>query len=295
MKMRNFKKNIFILFVMAFVATGVCACGKKEETKPVEEWDEKDFESAANKLESEFDETKKEEKEVTEPESTEEIITYEVSDEIVNSKLSDGLIQIGDDVFREGGYISVAELYEQYSDKYDFTIHYKAEVGLTTKTYDIPYDPEFAPSDIDNNHQSLVMTSKEDPDLAIDWGYYSLDIYNREEKIENKIAFRVLPDSPKAIEYCWLSGNLPYTNNELTEQELVAFLEANGLTKGESEGNYYTEEVSTGEIRGRFTIEEVNRFDYTPSIEFMVTYDPETAKMRPQTKVYLYYFDYIQL
>lgn len=54
-------------------------------------------------------------------ESTEapEDMEYVPTDEIINADLASGYIQIGDDIFREGGYMTVGEFVEKYSKKYD--------------------------------------------------------------------------------------------------------------------------------------------------------------------------------
>lgn len=45
--------------------------------------------------------------------------SYEPLQEIIDADLSSGLVQIGDDIFKNGGYMTVNEFVEQYGDKYD--------------------------------------------------------------------------------------------------------------------------------------------------------------------------------
>ena len=56
---------------------------------------------------------------VSEPEPEVTVFTY--SDEIAKADLESGLVQINDDIFRLGGYYTVAEFVEQFKDRYDIT------------------------------------------------------------------------------------------------------------------------------------------------------------------------------
>lgn len=76
--------------------------------------DEKDVENALDSLAAEEDESSDETS--AEPQA----MPTEPSSEITSAAMSSGLVQIGNDIFQLGGKITVAELYEQYSDKYDF-------------------------------------------------------------------------------------------------------------------------------------------------------------------------------
>ncbi len=47
--------------------------------------------------------------------------SYEPLQEIIDADLSSGLVQIGDDIFKSGGYMTVNEFIAQYGDKYDMS------------------------------------------------------------------------------------------------------------------------------------------------------------------------------
>lgn len=47
--------------------------------------------------------------------------SYEPLQEIIDADLSSGLVQIGDDIFKNGGYMTVNEFIAQYGDKYDMS------------------------------------------------------------------------------------------------------------------------------------------------------------------------------
>lgn len=46
---------------------------------------------------------------------------YEMTDEIKNAAFNSGLVQINNEVFQQGGYITVADFVEKYKDTYDIT------------------------------------------------------------------------------------------------------------------------------------------------------------------------------
>lgn len=72
------------------------------------------------------------------PESSEpEKITFAPTDEIKSAALDSGLIQLNNDIFQRGGYMTVADFVDKYKDSYDITYscpinHFLEEAG----TYD---------------------------------------------------------------------------------------------------------------------------------------------------------------
>ena len=110
------------LFAVCLGAVSMTACGdtkdnKKTKTssKSAEDIDEKDLEDALNKLDEETSkELAKEKEEATEAET-------EPTEEIKNASFRSGYIQIGDTVFRNGCYITVADFVDKYGDKFDMS------------------------------------------------------------------------------------------------------------------------------------------------------------------------------
>ena len=120
----NSKTNkVLAIVLIAAIAVSMSACGSKEqESDP----------STDNQISNVSEMSKSaEENAKTDTEADTEIsteISTEASDgtykpvpEIVNSNLSSGYVQINDDIFRNGGYITIGEFYEKYKDKYDVT------------------------------------------------------------------------------------------------------------------------------------------------------------------------------
>jgi len=121
----NIKKALAVLTVLSVcvIATG---CGSSSSSsKKVSNLDsisEKDIEKAAEEIENgniNIDDIDTNSDSV-EPE-TEVQITYEPTEEILNADFSSGLVQIGNDIFRNGGYLTVNQFIEEYSDRYDLS------------------------------------------------------------------------------------------------------------------------------------------------------------------------------
>ena len=90
-------------------------------------------------------------------EDAEEIKPAEPTDEIRNAPLSSGLVQIGNDVFRRGGFYTVNQFIEEFGDRYKITIE--------DEHFD---DVEINPDGIYSEKTlHFTMRSKNDPDITI--------------------------------------------------------------------------------------------------------------------------------
>ncbi len=134
-KITRISALVFALCLSAAVMTG---CGDSNNDKkavnetskasPAEDKEEKELDEALDKLEQETAEELEKEKQAAESAAAEseaepvvEEIKYEATEEIKNASFRSGYIQIGDTVFRNGGYITVADFVEKYGDKYDMS------------------------------------------------------------------------------------------------------------------------------------------------------------------------------
>ena len=88
----SLKKSKIIAFSLLFCLISAASCGKKKAVS-----------------------TTKTEKLKPRPKTVE----YTPTDEIKNAQLSSGLIQIGNDVFRNGGYYTVGQLMKELEGKYE--------------------------------------------------------------------------------------------------------------------------------------------------------------------------------
>lgn len=113
-------------------------------------------------------------------------VVFEPTEEILNADLSSGLIQIYDDVFRQGGYQTVEEFVKQNSDKYDFEYRYpNSNVTCKTSPYEeckdylLKYSDSISEDFLHSN--SLVLTKKNNPEIKI--RAFVANLTNKDEKI----------------------------------------------------------------------------------------------------------------
>ena len=107
--MKNRKKIVAALMAMV-MCVSFTACNKDTEgdTSSVENTSSEDSVASESSVaeESSVEDSGSE---------NDEDVLFPISDEIKNASLSDGLIQIGDDVFQNGGYMTVSEFAAKYS------------------------------------------------------------------------------------------------------------------------------------------------------------------------------------
>ena len=136
--MNKFTRITALVFALCLSAAVMTGCGDSNNDKkavnetskasPAEDKEEKELDEALDKLEQETAEELEKEKQAAESAAAEseaepvvEEIKYEATEEIKNASFRSGYIQIGDTVFRNGGYITVADFVEKYGDKYDMS------------------------------------------------------------------------------------------------------------------------------------------------------------------------------
>ena len=283
--MKKFSKIAAFIFALSLSATVMTACGdskdsKKSEPKSVEDIDEKDLEDALNKLDEETSkELAKEKEEATEVETeptTVAEIKYEATDEIKKAALNSGYIQIGDTVFRTGGYMTAAELVELCDGKFDTSeIHLdeylpsKGGAGVSYKIRSIK-DPRIE-----------VLVSLFKPQGAAD----------EKVKIPDAIVLKVEMKYFDGKQYCLTDGIggdaaayledvifFPMNMGLMDYDDIKAFAAEQGLTKSESSflelGKYIEDDDSISiELEG-----EENLMGDKPRIIYSFKYDPKTLK-----------------
>lgn len=60
----------------------------------------------------------------------------EMTDEIKKAALNSGLVQLNNDVFQRGGYMTAADFVKKYKDSYDITYYCPGNMGKASGTYD---------------------------------------------------------------------------------------------------------------------------------------------------------------
>lgn len=124
------KKKILSMVLMAAMVLSIASCGGNGSGEDI------DFDAIGEKIENMSDDELENaiEEGVGKLESMGETTTtaaqteeapkeesYEPLQEIIDADLSSGLVQIGDDIFKSGGYMTVNEFIAQYGDKYDMS------------------------------------------------------------------------------------------------------------------------------------------------------------------------------
>lgn len=153
--MRKFTRIAAFALALCMSGAAFTACGeKKSEEKEIESaidsMDEKELESKIEEAAEKLDKDEKEEA----TEATTEVTGYAPTDEIKKASFESGLIQIGNDIFHQGGYYTVSQFFEEYSDRYDFYNDYFDEKefnadGIYDKLKNFDFDI-VAKNDLDN-------------------------------------------------------------------------------------------------------------------------------------------------
>lgn len=170
------KKHLNAFFA-ATLTLALCAamtgCGDSKSKNP-EDINEKEAEQALSSFEAEYGNTSNSQSDTDSSEDEPKKIVYAPTQEILDADFGSGLIQIGNDVFQQGGYITVAELVEQYSDRYDIT--YKDGTYEERKEYLLEYESKpCGNSTINLDHEyeayQLYLTPKNENETHIITAY----------------------------------------------------------------------------------------------------------------------------
>lgn len=174
--------------------------------------------------------------------SEEAEVIIEPQQEILDAKLSDLKVQLNNDVFQLGGYMTVDELVQQYGDRYDFT--YKDGTYEERKDYLLEYvDLKNAYGKLDytltmtpkycNSQQGITVyianITSPDAKVTLDQGYV-MDMESVELKMAN------YPTPKWASEGIMVGTNLhiegsqfPCENANYSVSDMEAFLTEHGI------------------------------------------------------------------
>lgn len=145
-------------------------------------------------------------------------ITYEPCDEIINADFSSGLVQIGNDLFHCGGYFTVDQFIEEYSDRYDMS--------------DI--NPNGLIESSSNIDGSATIVSLNDPSIKIGIQYRSGD---KENKI--KVGEAIVFGFTASRIPCWYPKGIPADGTGYDYDNIPSFLEENGYKRTDWDGSEY--------------------------------------------------------
>ena len=142
-------------------------------------------------------------------ESDETTVKYQPSDEIINADFPSGLVQIGDEIFHIGGFVTVKEVCEQLKGKYTYEEQF----------YDREYDLK--------NRAVLHMTGVEDENLKIYLEYIS-PAQDEEKIVPNCVVMEIYPDNAYTSSNMWLPTGIPYVGEADRLEEICAVFDAKG-------------------------------------------------------------------
>lgn len=279
--MKKIRKIAAFLCAVCLVSVSLTSCGEKEtdkkettpaatttaakETEPAAvkdtepAIDEKEIEEAANELEKEEQDDKPAETEAPADEKP----SYALTDEVKNAELSSGLTQIGNDVFRMGGYYTVTQFIEEFGDRYDMS---------TINTDGICSDK--------NNKAEIV--SKSDPNLTVTIYFYS----PTEDKcpVGDAVIATLSTNLVKYPENGWFPKGLTFKPTDMKYTDIEPFFESNGFTKLEDDPqNYgYNYDVYTEEDGGYMLYvkgSEKNLFGSYPIYTYDFVVNDETGEI----------------
>ena len=273
--------------------------------------DEKDVENALDSLAAEEDESSDENS--AEPQA----MPTEPSSEITSAAMGSGLLQIGNDIFQVGGKITVAELYEQYSDKYDFAYGdgtYEENKDNLLE-YDVGGDDSVLTGDPWYTLHTLTLTPKGSSKNRIAVYPANLSDPNGKVTVENAYVvwakelddeYDVGCDTPAWLPHGLITrlNDLIYKHDvddcvsaeEITAEDIAAFFEQNGMSYDSEisiSGSYlsYVYTKPSTENAGRYGVSsdgtvytgsmtgEATPTGLTPLYSLRMTIDPNTDKM----------------
>ena len=248
------------------IAAGMCfACvGCADSSSDIE----KDIEDKFNSIAEQID---KEENGKVDSKTADSEVNYEASDEIKKADFASGLVQIGNEIFKNGGYMTVDQVVEKYSDKFDTS-------GIL---------PD---SNVSKNQSFfLYMTAKDDPSLKVT-GTCLANLNATTDKLRQGDCAAVLFTANKN-EASWYPTGIRKSGEGYDINSLVSMLEGLGykkLTKSEVENKYYKNygmfwENSTKKAVHYVLREsgaEKNLYGYHPLIEYQFSFNLEDSKAR---------------
>jgi hypothetical protein len=248
-----------LIFAVCLATVSFTACGEsggnstasKNDESTIEETSLNEIESAAENSDSISTE------EATADSSDSE---YKPSDEIINTDFQSGLVQIGNDIFRNGGFYTVDQFVTEFGERYDFS-------SLNT-------DDMLA-----KEYNTLKFVSKNDPDITIAIKYQipDLRLNFQKHRIGDCIVVQVGPGDKETTKSSWLPTGLKKANIDMTLAEAGEFCESLGLIKQETihegDSKRLTEvyALSDGECHFRVMSKENNLYGDTSKYLYVIS------------------------
>ena len=270
------KKKILSVVLMAAMVLSIAGCGGNGSGEDI------DFDAIGEKIENMSDDELENaiEEGVGKLESMGENTTtaaqteeapkeesYEPLQEIIDADLSSGLVQIGDDIFKNGGYMTVNEFIEQYGDKYDMS-EIKSD-GYMKST---------------NMRMESVTVSKKDSEIKIHVEYANKtdDMIKIGDAIVANVSASLSDDF--SLSNTWYPGGI--NSIEISYDELVKIMVADGFNEPSFEsndgiGSSWLNDSNIGlySVEMQTEINKINLLEKNPIIKYYGSFDMENGKV----------------
>ncbi len=271
------KKKILSIVLMAAMALSVAGCGGNGSGEDI------DFDAIGEKIENMSDDELENaiEEGVGKLESMGETTTttvaqteeapkeesYEPLQEIIDADLFSGLVQIGDDIFKNGGYMTVNEFIAQYGDKYDMS--------------------EIKPDGYMESTQSVMegaTVSKKDSEIKIHVDYVNKtdDMIKIGDAIVANVSASLSDDF--SLSNTWYPGGI--NSREFSYDELVKIMVADGFNEPSFEskdgiGSSWLNDSNFGfySVEMQTEMNEINLLEKNPIITYHGSFDMENGKV----------------
>ncbi len=236
----------------------------------------------------------------------------EVTDEIKNAALNSGLIQLNNDIFQRGGYMTAADLVEKYKDSYDITYFCPGNMGKAAGTYDECKDYLLEYCDtIFERYDNLGLRWKERKRGAYEGNRYSLKLTPKNGTgglpVEAYVVNATSPDEKITLDKAivaevssnysdlqfitpeWFPMGFNYTifkkyeseNKNFTVKTMCEALEAEGIKERSDEKDYLNtySKSEKGDYIGCYVLGEENLFGAKPLYNYFFIIDTNTDKL----------------
>lgn len=265
--MKNLNRITVFVFVVCLGMISITGCSENKK-------DEKATGSETTEVDTVADD-----KQTAEQAVKYENTHYELSDEIKNADFHSGLIQIGNTVFRNGGYCTFEELIEEYGDRFDFS---DIDINKTEQNYASDLNGEI--SDVYDAKYSSAISSLNDQTLMIRvlYGCALKDGQPHEFRLGDAVVYSVSPydhfeEAPIDV---WYPTGIKKGKPDMDYDEMMDFIKNEKLEKV-NDYSYETDsadcyEEQDGMINLHFRLNDKNLFGEYPVESYLFLYDEET-------------------
>lgn len=253
--MRRISKTAAFMFALSLGAVAMTGCGDKKSDS------ESGSKETTSAVQTTGETTTAESTTASTEPTTAAKIKYEPTPEILNADLSEGLVQIGNCVFRQGGYMTIGDFITKYGKEFDMS-PIKTDEYLLGKT-----------------NKTVQLTSISDPNLKISVTFENRNAgLNDHTKVTDGV-IDMVSEVDKEQSATFLAKGLPF-KSDMDYDKIKEFLRAQGYKQYEYYGVDYADCFS--DSGNQFSIyivsKDKNLYDYQSAFHYVFSYDSSTLK-----------------